>query len=166
MFVRAVHSFYSRRARAAGRRGGRCGSIVYVQRFSSDRRLDVHYHAIVLDGVYTGFDSSGSSLRFHPAKQLTDDEVTWLVEHIAALVTYVAAVTLTKIYPWPTSQGKTWTRKRLTTRRRCRVSFPSVPKQVASPCCLEISSRRLLLRVRRGGSAQTLTATRYMQLSA
>ena len=58
-----------------------------MQRFSSDLRLDVHYHAIVLDGVYTGFESHGKSLRFHPAAKLTDDEVTWLVGHIAVLVT-------------------------------------------------------------------------------
>ena len=77
----------ARRARDAGCPGGRCGSIVYVQRFPSDLRLDVHYHAIVLDGVYTGFESPDKSLRFHPAAKLTDDEVTWLVGHIAVLVT-------------------------------------------------------------------------------
>jgi len=87
IFVRAVHSFYSRRARDAGRPGGRCGSIVHVQRFSSDLRLDVHYHALVLDGVYTGFDLRDDSLKFHPASRLTNDEVTSLVGHIAALVT-------------------------------------------------------------------------------
>jgi hypothetical protein len=66
------------------RRGARSKA---VQRFSSDLRLDVHYHAIVLDGVYTGFESHDKSLRFHPAAKLTDDEVTWLVGHIATLVT-------------------------------------------------------------------------------
>ena len=73
IFVRAVHSLYSRRTRDTGHPGGRCGSIVYVQRFCADLRLDVHYHALVLDGVYTGFDSHDNSLRFHPASRLTNE---------------------------------------------------------------------------------------------
>jgi len=48
--------------------------------------LDVHYHGLFLDGVYTGFDDS-QPLRFHPASQLTDDEVASQARHIANLIT-------------------------------------------------------------------------------
>ena len=41
----------------------------------------------MLDGVYTGFDkTSARALTFHPAKKLTNDEVTWMVRHIAVLI--------------------------------------------------------------------------------
>jgi len=85
IFARAVHSFYSRRANAQDHPGGRSGSVVQVQRFDSTIRLDVHFHGLFLDGVYTGFDSPGRPLAFHPAENLTDDEVDWLVRHIRAL---------------------------------------------------------------------------------
>ncbi len=60
IFVRAVWSFYQRRARDAGDRGGRAGAVVCTQRFDSALRLDVHFHALVLDGIYTGFGSRES----------------------------------------------------------------------------------------------------------
>ena len=86
IFVRAVHSFYARRARAEGHRSGRSGSVVQVQRFDSALRADVHFHTLTLDGVYTGFERPVQPLTFHPAVDLTDDEVGWLVRHIAALI--------------------------------------------------------------------------------
>ena len=70
---------------ARGLSGGRSGSVVQVQRFDSSLRLDVHYHGLFLDGVYTGFDS-GRALTFHPANDLTDDEVVSLVRHIKVLI--------------------------------------------------------------------------------
>ena len=85
IFARAVHSFYSRRAKARGLSGGRSGSVVHVQRFDSAVRLDVHFHGLFLDGVYNGFDS-GRELTFHPADDLTDDGVLWLVRHISVLI--------------------------------------------------------------------------------
>lgn len=48
-------------------------------------RLDLHWHGLFLDGVYTGF-WSGEQLRFHPARRLHDEEVAWLCKHIAALI--------------------------------------------------------------------------------
>jgi len=53
IFARAVQSFYCRRARAEGDVGGRCGSVVQIQRFDAAIRLDVHMHGLFLDGVYT-----------------------------------------------------------------------------------------------------------------
>ena len=44
ILMRAVMSFYARRARAEAPRG-RSGVVVYVQRFDSALRLDVHFHA-------------------------------------------------------------------------------------------------------------------------
>ena len=100
IFIRAVQSFYVRRARdrdtgvlserlgeshGAGHGAGRCGAVVYTQFFDSALRLDLHWHAIVLDGVYTGF-GAGESLAFHEATALRDEEIDGLVRHVAALI--------------------------------------------------------------------------------
>ncbi|MCP5040804.1 MAG: hypothetical protein GY944_07220 [bacterium] len=85
IFVRAVSSFYARRARDQGIHGGRCGAVVQVQRSDSAMRLDLHYHGLFLDGVYTGFDSA-SPLEFHNATYLTNSEVESMVSHIRALI--------------------------------------------------------------------------------
>ncbi len=85
VFVHAVQSFYQRRARDRGVPGGRTGAVVCTQLFDSALRLDLHFHAVVLDGVYTGF-GAGEALAFHPAEPLRDEEVEQLVAHIRALV--------------------------------------------------------------------------------
>ena len=46
IFVRAVQSFYARRARDQGVPGGRCGSVVYTQFFDSALRTDLHWHGM------------------------------------------------------------------------------------------------------------------------
>jgi len=85
IFIRAVQSFYVRRARDQGLPSGRCGSVVYTQFFDSALRTDLHWHGIVLDGAYTGF-GVGKSLRFHEATPLRDEEIEALVRHLAALI--------------------------------------------------------------------------------
>ncbi len=60
-------------------------AVVCTQRFDSALRLDVHFHALVLDGVYTGF-GPGEDPVFHAAEPLRDDEVEELVLHIRALM--------------------------------------------------------------------------------
>ena len=85
IFVRAVQSFYARRARDLGHAGGRTGTVVCVQRFDSALRLDPHLHALVLDGVYTGFGRA-ESLAFRQAAPLRDEEVEKLVGHIRKLI--------------------------------------------------------------------------------
>lgn len=85
VFVHAVQSFYQRRARDRGIPGGRTGAVVCTQLFDSALRLDVHFHALLLDGVYTGF-GFGEDLAFHAADPLRDEEVAQLVAHVRALV--------------------------------------------------------------------------------
>ena len=52
IFVRAVFSHFRRRAREKGVEGGRSGAVVFVQRFDSALRLNLHFHALFLDGVF------------------------------------------------------------------------------------------------------------------
>ncbi len=59
--------------------------LLYERRFDSALRVDVHFHALVLDGVYTDL-GYGQSPRFHAAEKPTDAELDWLVRHIHALI--------------------------------------------------------------------------------
>jgi hypothetical protein len=86
-FLRAVFASYTRRARLAGQLLPRTttsplshppkahpGAINFTQRFGSSLALNIHFHALVLDGVYTT-DGPDSIPVFHPAHPLTQDEV-------------------------------------------------------------------------------------------
>ncbi|MCP4099908.1 MAG: hypothetical protein GY750_00545, partial [Lentisphaerae bacterium] len=86
-FLRAVFASYKRRARQAGHLDppetssplnhltkGHPGAINFTQRFGSSLALNIHFHALVLDGVYTT-DGPDSIPVFHPAPPLTQGEV-------------------------------------------------------------------------------------------
>jgi len=65
VFVRAVLGWYRRHARQRGVTNGRGGAVVIVQRFGSALNLNVHLHALVLDGVFAR--GADGTLRFHAA---------------------------------------------------------------------------------------------------
>jgi hypothetical protein len=84
VFVRAVLGWYRRRARRAGWSDGHSGSVTVIQRFGSGLQLNVHAHALVLDGVFT--EAADGTLRFHLAPPPTDVEVARLVATIRTRV--------------------------------------------------------------------------------
>jgi len=52
-FLRAVFASLRRRAREIyGRRNTKCGAVTFVQRFGGALNLNVHFHSLLLDGVY------------------------------------------------------------------------------------------------------------------
>ena len=52
-FMRAVFSSLRRRARhELGVAKPRCGAVTFVQRFGDALNLNIHFHSVVLDGVY------------------------------------------------------------------------------------------------------------------
>ena len=53
IFLRALFGWLRRRARHRGIVDGRCGAVNFVQRFGGALNLNLHFHALVLDGVYT-----------------------------------------------------------------------------------------------------------------
>ena len=69
MFVRAVLGFLRARARDGGVADGRGGAVAVIQRFGGALNLNVHVHALVLDGVFAK-DGSGV-VGFHPTPRLT-----------------------------------------------------------------------------------------------
>jgi len=76
VFIDVVFASYRRRARRRGIADGQCGAINFVQRFGS-MNLNVHFHVVVLDGVFTRGPDAG--VRFHalppPAREELDTSV-------------------------------------------------------------------------------------------
>jgi hypothetical protein len=78
VYVRAVLGFL--RARRDGVANGRSGAVVIIQRFGGALNLNVHVHALVIDGV---FAPDGARLRFRAARRLTRDDVAEVVAVVA-----------------------------------------------------------------------------------
>ena len=77
IFLRAILGFLERRARRAGFPDARGGAVVHAQRFGSALNLNLHFHALVLDGVFV--DHAGTPV-FHEAPPLTDEDVARLTK--------------------------------------------------------------------------------------
>ena len=72
VYLRAVLGWLRRQARRRGVIDGRGGAGAVVQRFGAALNLNVHIHALVLDGVFASDGSDGVSFRAH---QRQDDDV-------------------------------------------------------------------------------------------
>jgi hypothetical protein len=73
VYIRALLGFLRRQARKAGTLDGKGGGVTVIQRFGSALNVNIHFHALLLDGVFTA-DEDGS-LHFHTAAPPTDKEV-------------------------------------------------------------------------------------------
>jgi hypothetical protein len=71
--VRTVLGYLRHVARLTGVVDGRGGAVAIVQRFGGAMNLNVHSHALVIDGV---FARDGADVRFCPAPVLTAADVT------------------------------------------------------------------------------------------
>ena len=77
VYVRAVLGLYRRRARRRGVKGAQGGAVTVIQRFGGGLNLNVHFHTLVLDGVFAG--TAGGSLEFHAADPPSDEDVARLL---------------------------------------------------------------------------------------
>ncbi len=80
VYVRAVLSFYRRRARRHDVPDGRSGSVTVIQRFGGGLQLNVHFHSLVLDGVFA--EGPDGAFEFHAAPPPSDEEVARLLATI------------------------------------------------------------------------------------
>ncbi|NOT30112.1 MAG: IS91 family transposase [Planctomycetes bacterium] len=81
ILVRTLLGWLRERAESAGIRAGRSGAVVVAQRFGSALNLNLHFHALVLDGVY----SNASPLErpvFRRSEPLTDQDVVELTTRL------------------------------------------------------------------------------------
>ncbi len=79
-FLRAVYAWIRRQARKLGVRRSHCGSVTFVQRFGSDLRLNVHFHALVLDGIYA--ETEEGELAFHPTPAPDEDDLAHIARRV------------------------------------------------------------------------------------
>ena len=80
VFIEAVCARYRSWAKQEGLGEAPTGAVTHVQRFGSSVNLNVHFHSMLLDGVFTR-DEQGS-LRFHPAPPPTREELEQVVRRV------------------------------------------------------------------------------------
>ena len=85
LFVEAIFGMYRRRARRAGHVRPQCGAVMFVQRFGGSLDLNVHFHVVLMDGVFTR--DEGARVHFHEAEAPSEEELLGL-----ATQTYTNAV--------------------------------------------------------------------------
>jgi hypothetical protein len=86
-FMRAVFSSLRRRARHEfGIAKPRCGAVTFVQRFGDALNLNIHFHSVVLDGVYE--DRGDDQPRFHPLPAPDDREIALIAARIARRIAH------------------------------------------------------------------------------
>ena len=82
VFLRTVNSWYKKKAKEQGYSDVQCGSVTYCQRFGSSLNANLHYHSLVLDGVYVFFGEDDAPV-FIPAPTPTDEEIKEVTETTA-----------------------------------------------------------------------------------
>jgi hypothetical protein len=86
-FISAITSNLRRRARKRKLRGRlQTGSLTVVQRFGSSLNLNVHFHVIVMDGVYA--EEPDGSMLFHPLPAPSDEDIARLARAVCRKVTH------------------------------------------------------------------------------
>ena len=84
ILAHAIFRMLRERARDAGLEAGRGGGVVVIQRFGGALNLNVHFHALVLDGVFA--PTGDGTLRFHPPRRLTTLDVAEVLATIEPLI--------------------------------------------------------------------------------
>ena len=79
----SILAFLRRRAQDAGVADGRSGAVAILQRFGGALNLNVHIHALVVDGV---FAKDGDAVRFHPCPPLDAADVDEVLAPVTAYV--------------------------------------------------------------------------------
>jgi hypothetical protein len=80
IFVEAIFAHHLKWAKEKGLGEAPSGAVTHVQRFGSSVNLNVHFHVMVLDGVFTR-DAVGCPL-FHPAPSPTRAELDEVVRQV------------------------------------------------------------------------------------
>ena len=84
VFIRALLDFYRHQGRQYGVNDGHTGTLTVIQRFGGGLNLNIHFHTLALDGVFS--EEATGGLRFHPALPPSDAEVARLLTIIRARV--------------------------------------------------------------------------------
>src|ERR1019366_1430643 len=80
IFVETIFARHRSCAKTSGLGEAPSGAVTFVQRFGSSVNLNVHFHVMVLDGVFTR-DARANAV-FHPAPPPTRRELDDVVRHV------------------------------------------------------------------------------------
>jgi hypothetical protein len=75
--IRVLLGFQRQRARRAGIRAGRSGSVTVIQRFGGGLNLNVHFHTLLIDGVFFESAEGRSSSGPCPRRPMTRSAACW-----------------------------------------------------------------------------------------
>ncbi len=81
--IRHIHNLYTNKSKSQGFKDPTAGSISFTQRFSSALALNLHWHVLVADGVYT--TNSFGEPQFREVQDITDDDISTLLETISKI---------------------------------------------------------------------------------
>jgi len=79
--LRTITGWLKKKAKAQGLTGVKTGAVTLIQRFGGSINLNLHFHMIVMEGVYAGEDPT-----FHKLSPPTDDEVKLLVQQLSVRI--------------------------------------------------------------------------------
>jgi Transposase zinc-binding domain/Putative transposase len=85
-FIRSVFAGLRRAAVREGIADPQGGALTAIQRFGSALNANVHFHSLVLDGVFSR-PTPGAAPVFHPLPAPTDEEIAQILEQLHARVT-------------------------------------------------------------------------------
>jgi len=89
VLVRAILYWIKARAKRTGAPEGRGGAVCFVQRFDSALRLNVHFHLLVLDGVF--IRAANGRLQFAEIDPPTHADLQALIARLSRRLTRIVA---------------------------------------------------------------------------
>jgi hypothetical protein len=103
VFLRVVFLWLRRAATREGIPHGQCGAVTVIQRFGSALNLNVHLHALVLEGVFARSPAAAAPV-FHPLPPPSDQDSAQLPEQIhhrvLGLLRRLGRLRLARREPW------------------------------------------------------------------
>lgn len=84
LFTNKVSCWYRKQARAQGIKHSKCGGVTVIQRAGGALNLNVHFHSIFIDGVYT--KSKNAHLIFKRVRKPTPSDLEEVVDSVIKAV--------------------------------------------------------------------------------
>ncbi len=159
-FIRAIYAWLCRKGRQLGVSNLECGSVTFEQRIGSDLRVNLHFHVLALDGVFSGADGEEPEFQRIPAP--TPPEL----DHLAATIPAACSERSSRA-AGSTRRGTGSTQAK--SPRSSRSSPPHPPRgasrrgNVEAPACRRWTDSREWRRSRHGdGSPRGRAGSIYM----
>ena len=77
--IRTIAGFQRKRAKGDGFDSGESGSVTLVQRFGGSANLNIHFHTLMIEGVYR---EDGDAAVFHPLRAPSNEQVKQVLSQI------------------------------------------------------------------------------------